>query len=86
MEGRLLRVGCDKDTRSWMMRSLFLDSGTAGTYIKLGIGVVRARDKLNFKLFFKYFTHTRIILSCQNMTKMSTKFSKFSRFVDANAL
>lgn len=64
MEGRLLRVGCDKDTRFWMMRSLFLDLGIVGIYIKLGIGVVRVRDKLNFKLFFKYFIYIRIILSC----------------------
>lgn len=50
------------------------------------MGALGTGDKLNFKLFLKYFTDTRIILICQNMTKMLTKFSSVFRFVDANAL
>lgn len=49
------------------------------------MGAVSAVDKLHFKLFLKYFTHTGIILTCQNVTKMSTKFSS-SRFLGANVL
>lgn len=82
----LLGVGCDRDRCSWIMRSLFLDSGATGAYIILEMGALGTGDKLNFKLFLKYFTDTRIILICQNMTKMLTKFSSVFRFVDANAL
>jgi len=32
-----------------MIRGLFLDSGTIGIYIKLGLGAVSAGDRLKFK-------------------------------------
>lgn len=33
----------------WLIRGLFLDSGTIGTYIKLGMGTVSAGDRLKFQ-------------------------------------
>lgn len=43
------KTWCDRDRYSWMIRGLFLDSGTIGIYIKLGLGAVSAGDRLKFK-------------------------------------
>jgi hypothetical protein len=52
----------------WMMRDeleTVLEFWDLEMSIKLGMGEVSDRDKLNFELAFNYFTYAGLTLSCQ---------------------